>query len=518
MYVVTGEEMSSIDRRAIEEYKIPSIVLMENAALRSACIIEREYEIDGKNIIILAGGGNNGGDGLAIARHLYLAGAKVKIFAIFARERSRGDAKTNLEGVEALSIPTVYISSYEDIIQLEDSLRKGDLLVDALFGTGLSRPIEGVAGDVIDIVNRYDVPVVAIDIPSGIEASTGRSMGHHIRAAHTITFGYPKRGHYLYPGRECAGKLHVVPISLPKDSAKAAGVTTFTLSDMEAGSMLKPRPQDSHKGTFGKVGVVAGSRRYTGAAYLTSCAAQRAGAGLVTLAVPREIQPIMAGKLTEVMTYPLEDDGAGLFNADAGGEAVQFLQDKDAIALGPGMGVGEHLFEFIRYILGKIDISIVIDADGLNNISKDIGILASYRGSIVLTPHPGEMARLTGRSIEYILADPVESALELSKRTGAIVLLKGATTVVTNSAGEVYINQTGNSGMASGGSGDVLTGIIASFIAQGYDAFLATVLGSFVHGRAGDIAASEQGEAGLIAHDILDTIPYALKKLNDTRS
>lgn len=517
MYVVTGEEMGCIDRRAIEEYRIPGIVLMENAALRSVDIIEREYNIYGKNIVILVGGGNNGGDGLAIARHLHLAGAYVKVFATFTRESTKGDAKANLQMVEALSIPMTYISCGEDIIHLGDSLRDVDLVVDALFGTGLSRDVTGIAGDVIDIINKHNVPIVAIDMPSGIHALTGSCMGRAIEAAHTITFGYPKRGHYLYPGREYSGRLHIVPISLPGDSAGAIGVTTFTFDEIEVASMLKERPRDSHKGTFGRVGVLAGSTGFTGAAYLTSLAAQRSGAGLVTLGVPSEIQPIMAGKLTEVMTYPIESDDTGHFSFAAGAEAAQFLQDKDVLALGPGMGEREHLFEFIRHILGKIDISIVIDADGLNNISNDIGILGDYKGSIVLTPHPGEMARLTGEAIESIIADPIKSALGLSQKTGTIVLLKGATTVVANWNGEVYINKTGNAGMASGGSGDVLTGIIASLIAQGYDAFLATIIGSFVHGRAGDMAASEKGETGIIAHDILDAIPYVFKNLYDMK-
>lgn len=518
MYVVTGDEMASIDRRAIEEYRIPGIVLMENAALRAAQIIERVYNISEKNIVILVGGGNNGGDGLAIARHLHLAGACVEVFATFGYGSTKGDAKTNLEAVETLSIPITYISGKEDIVHLKDSLIDGDLVVDALFGTGLSRNIRGIAGDVIDMVNEYNVPVVAIDIPSGVDASTGNCMGHAIRASHTITFGYPKRGHYLYPGRDYLGRLHIVPISLPRDSAQAIGVTTFTLDEKELASILRERPQNSHKGTFGRVGVLAGSTGFTGAAYLTSLAAQRAGAGLVTLGVPRKVHPIMASKLTEVMTYPLEDDDTGHFSGKAGQEAVQFLQDKDVLALGPGMGVDKHLFEFIRHILGKIDISIVIDADGLNNISSDIDILKNYRGPIVLTPHPGEMARLTGESIECIIANPIQSALELSRKTGAIVLLKGATTVVANCEGDVYINKTGNSGMASGGSGDVLTGIIASLIAQGYDPFIAAVVGAFIHGRAGDMAADKKGETGLIAHDILDNIPYAFKNLYDTKS
>lgn len=517
MYVVTANEMGSIDRRAIEKYKIPGIVLMENAAIRAVDIIMKEYYIYKKKVIVLVGGGNNGGDGLAIARHLHLAGAYVEVFLTFSPDNAKGDANINLEVVRALSIPIVCVLAEKDIAHLEKSLTDGDLIIDALFGTGLSREVEGISRYVIDTVAKYSIPVVSIDIPSGIDGSTGECMGCAVRATHTVTFGYPKRGHYLYPGREYSGRLHIVPISLPNDSGKDTGVCTFTLDEAEASAMLKRRPPNSHKGTFGRVGILAGSTGLTGAAYLTSVAAQRSGAGLVTLGVPQSIQPIMAAKLTEVMTYALPDDGTGYFGQMAGFEAVEFLKDKDVLALGPGMGTNKNVFEFIRYILDRIDISIVIDADGLNNIAGEGDILRDYGHPIVLTPHPGEMARLAGKSIEYVVRHPIECAKDLSQNTGAIVLLKGATSIVANCDGEVYINQTGNSGMATGGSGDVLTGIIASFIAQGYDAFTATVLGCFIHGKAGDMAAEDRGEVGLTAHDILDAAPYALKELYDIK-
>lgn len=513
MYVVTAKEMGCIDKRAIEEYDIPGIVLMENAAIRAVEVIMDEYDIYKKNVIVLVGGGNNGGDGLAIARHLYLSGACVEVFLTFPPDKSKGDAKINLQCAEKLSIPMNYILEKADIVHLENSLKHGDIIIDALFGTGLSQNVRGISKYVIETVGRYFLPVVAIDIPSGIDGSTGRYMGCAIKASHTVTFGYPKQGHLLYPGRTYTGKLHVVPISLPDDSAEAIGISTFTLDKTEAANFLKYRPQYSHKGTFGRVGVLAGSTGFTGAAYLTSMAAQRSGSGLVTLGVPQGIQPIMANKLTEVMTYPLSDDGTGHFSKDAAVEIVRFLEDKDVLALGPGMGTGEDLFDLIMHILSEIDISIVIDADGLNNISNDVHVLSRYDAPIVLTPHPGEMARLINRSIEYVMENPVEVALSLSKDIGAVVLLKGATSVIANSDGRVYINTTGNSGMATGGSGDVLTGIVASLMAQGYDAFYAAVLGSFIHGMAGDMAADDKGEVGVIAHDILDTIPYVFKSL-----
>ena len=325
MYVVTAKEMDCIDKRAIEEYKIPGIVLMENAAIRAVEVIKSEYDIYKKKVIILVGGGNNGGDGLAIARQLHLSGALVEVFLTFPPDRSKGDAKINLQCVEKLSIPVKCLLERDDIVYLENSLRQGDIVIDALFGTGLSQKVRGISRNVIDVVDRSPIPVVAIDIPSGIDGSTGKYMGCAIRASHTVTFGYAKRGHFLYPGRKYTGRLHVVPISLPGDSAESIGVSMFTLNEMKVANILKYRDANSHKGIFGKVGVLAGSTGLTGAAYLTTLAAQRSGAGLVTLGVPQCVQPIMASKLTEIMTYPLPDDGMGHFSKDAVSEVINFI-------------------------------------------------------------------------------------------------------------------------------------------------------------------------------------------------
>ena len=514
MYLVTPEEMRSIDKRAIEEFGIPGIVLMENAAIQTArFILERYLKKPGCRAVILVGSGNNGGDGLAVARHLFLQGMAVEAILLSDPDKLTGDARTNFSILSRMAIPYSFLSKPEDLPALKGKLQNSDLVVDAIFGTGLSKPIEGLLYRVIETVNECGRPVVAVDIPSGIHGKDGRIMGIAIKADATVTFGYLKRGHLLYPGRQYSGFVKVVPISLPGDSAGAVGVSAFTLSHGEAARLLRERPLDGHKGTFGRVAVLAGSTGLTGAATLTSLAAIRSGAGLVTLGIPGSLNEIMENKLTEVMTLPLEDRGTGHLVLESVDPIMEFLQDKDVLALGPGLGKSPEVFEVMRHIFGKINISIVLDADGINHISREIGLLDLHAGPTVITPHPGEMARLTGKPIEEVLKQPVETACETAERHNVIVLLKGATSIAAHPDGRLYLNRTGNSGMATGGSGDVLTGLIASLIAQGYDAFDAAVLGCFIHGFAGDLAAEVKGGHGMIAGDILEYIPSAFKEL-----
>ena len=518
MVVVTPSEMREIDRRAIERFGIPGIVLMENAALKVVEVIERTYSLSERDrVVVLAGMGNNGGDGLAVARHVFLKGVKVEVFLLAREEAVSGDARINLDIIKKLGVPLFPVENEDGMSKLEDSLKSATLVVDAIFGTGLSRPVEGIFAEVIQLVNRMSIPVVAVDIPSGINGSDGRIMGTAINATDTVTFGYPKRGQLLYPGRKHTGELHVVPIGLPLDSAQAVGVRAFTLGVDEAVAMLRGRPAEGHKGTFGRVVVVAGSTGMTGAACLAAMAALRSGVGLVTLGIPASLNDILENKLTEVMTRPLQDGGTGCLQEEALDDILELVGNADVLAMGPGLGKSGGVFEVLRNILGRIDISIVLDADGLNHISRDISLLGKHTGPVVITPHPGEMARLTGLSVAQIMESPGEVAQKFSRETGAVVLLKGATTVVCHPDGRIYFNTTGNSGMATAGSGDVLTGVIAGFIVQGYEPFDAAVLGAFVHGYAGDLAADARGQAGMVAGDILEAVPMALKKMYNLR-
>ncbi len=515
MYVVTPREMREIDNNAIDKFAIPGIVLMENAAIRTVDIIKREYNalLKKGKVLVLVGGGNNGGDGLAIARHLMLKGVDVKV-ALFVNEgKFKGDAKINLDIYKKLNGSIMQVTHESHLIDLDVSIGQANLIIDSIFGTGISGNIQGVMFDAIDMVNKSIAPVVAVDVPSGIDGKDGQVKGIGIKADHTVTFGYVKRGHLLYPGRDYVGKLHRVSISLPKDSAKTMGVKAFTLDDREIAHSLKERPRDGHKGTFGKVGVIAGSLGMTGAACLTSMAALKGGAGLVTLGCPASLTPIFQSKMTEVMAYPLEDEGRGHLSRQAIPDIRDFLKDKDVLAIGPGLGTKCDGLEILRYILGEFDISIIMDADALNHISKDTKLLSSYGGSIVITPHPGEMARLTGKSIEEILSSPIETAAEFASEMGIIVLLKGATSIVAHPDGRIYLNTSGNSGMGTGGSGDILTGLVAALTAQGYSPYDAAVYGCYIHGRAGDYAKDKRGEAGMVAGDILDELPLVFKDI-----
>ncbi|MDD4681275.1 MAG: NAD(P)H-hydrate dehydratase [Clostridia bacterium] len=543
MYVVTPSEMRKIDQRAIEEFQIPGIVLMENAALQTVQIILKHYPIP-SNVLVLAGCGNNGGDALAVARHLFLEGYHTEVVIVGEDgRRPKGDADTNLKILESLhanflsEIPQKSLMSNtpqnsfvphnnflnihwlqkgEDLNRFFPLLKDADFVVEGFFGTGLDRPITGLHKDIIDLV--FSIPIISIDIPSGINGKTGQIMGTAFRAAHTVSYGYLKTGHLLYPGRECSGEIHVVPISLPADSPQSAGGRQFTLTDRETAQMLKPRPRNSHKGNFGKVAVIAGSTGLTGAAYLTSLAAQRTGAGLVTLGIPRSLNPVMEQKLTEVMTFPIEDRGEGQLVTESLSVVTELLKDKDVLAIGPGCGKSSGVFEILWNILGKIDISIVIDADGLNHISKDMSLIKSHKAPVILTPHPGELSRMTGWAVEDILDRPVEAASRTAEEYACIVLLKGAASIVAEPRGRIYINTSGNSGMAKGGSGDVLTGMIASLLAQGYCPYEAAVLACYTHGRAGDEAAEKLGETGMIAKDIIEAIPEVFKRLYSYKS
>ncbi len=537
MHVVTPYEMRQIDKRAIEEFQIPGIVLMENAALQTVQVILKHYPKP-SNVLVLAGCGNNGGDALAVARHLFLYGYQTEVVIVSDDgRRPKGDAETNLKALESLETGALgnleysesvnenskseacghlrirWIQNESGLNQLSSLLKDADFIIEGFFGTGLDRPVTGLYKEIIERVNNETIPVVSIDIPSGISGKTGKAMGTAFRATHTVAYGYLKTGHLLYPGREYSGEIHVVPISLPADSPQSVDARQFTLTDREAAQMLKPRPRNSHKGNFGKLAVIAGSTGLTGAAHLTSLSAQRTGAGLVTLGIPRTLNPIMEQKLTEVMTFPIEDGGEGQLVAESLHDVIELLKDKDVLAIGPGCGKSSGVFEILWHILGKIDISIVIDADGINHISRDMTLIKSHKASVILTPHPGEMARMTGFALEDILDRPIEAASRVANEYGCIVLLKGAASIVAEPKGRIYINTSGNSGMAKGGSGDVLTGMIASLLAQGYPPYEAAVLGCFIHGRAGDEAARKLGETGMIAGDIIESIPEVFKHL-----
>lgn len=512
MKVVSASQMQNLDRRAIQEFGIPGIILMENAGRATVEVIDKYFSEAGlKKIIILAGSGNNGGDGFVIGRHFLSRSVDVEVFLLGHKEKVTGDAKINLELYQKLQ-PVQEILSQNDLIKLHTLLAHADLIIDALLGTGLHTDVRGLYHDVIEALNDAATPVVAVDIPSGVDAGTGKIMGTAVYADLTVTFGLPKIGLVVHPGIERVGILEVADISIPSYLVKEENIQVDLLEADELFPLLGQRNPDSHKGNYGHVLIIAGSVGKTGAAAMSSDAALRIGAGLVTLGVPVSLNPVMEVKLTEVMTVPLPETALQTISARALPRIDELFEGKKVVALGPGISTHPETKEVVHHIIRTSGIPLVIDADGINALGEKPSVLREARCPIVLTPHPGEMARLIGGSIKEVQDDRIGVAKEFAREYGVIVVLKGAATIIAEPAGAVYINSTGNPGMASGGTGDVLTGMIAGLIAQDYTMSEACRLGVFLHGYIADKITGQEGEAGLIATDIINRIPLTLKE------
>ncbi len=512
MKVVTGETMQRMDRRAIEEFGIPGIDLMENAGRRcAAAILERFGPAAGRMALIVAGKGNNGGDGYVIARLLRQDGWEVRTVVLALREEIAGDAKANLDLLDPATV--TFSPPPAGLAPFVQYLERASVIVDALFGTGLKSEVQGSFAEVINLLNDAQKPVVAVDIPSGIDAGSGRVLGVAVKADLTVTFALAKLGHILHPGAELCGELRVVDIGIP--AQVAADAEGYDFVDHEAACRLvRPRDRKAHKGSFGHCLVIAGSTGKTGAAAMAANSAVRAGSGLVTLAVPECLNAILEMKTTEAMTLPLPDSGTGRLMQDSAPILLEAIGGKSAVALGPGVSWHPDTARLLRHLVSEIGLPLVIDADGLNALSEDPGILQRKRSSsVVLTPHPGEMARLTGASTAAIEADRITAARSFAEEHGVSLILKGARTVIAAPDGQIAINGSGNPGMASGGMGDVLTGILASLLGQGYQAFDACRLGVFIHGHAADLVAADKGEIGMSAVDVQERLPWAFKSL-----
>ncbi|WP_058486265.1 bifunctional ADP-dependent NAD(P)H-hydrate dehydratase/NAD(P)H-hydrate epimerase [Defluviitalea phaphyphila] len=512
MKVCDGKEMREIDNISINKMGIPGIVLMENAVLSIVKEI-KDYlkNINNPKVAIVCGQGNNGGDGLGVARHLHNYGIDVDIVFIGNPDLLKNDAKINFKITENLSINKRILNLNsiidDDIINI---IRKSDLIVDAIFGTGLTRKIEGILSELIDLINFYGKYIISIDIPSGIDSRTGEILGNAIKANKTVTLALPKSGLYLYPGTEFVGELVIADIGIPKEVINSMKLKMNILTEKEVEEIIPKRFKRSNKSTYGKVLVLAGAKGMTGAATLTCKGAFRIGAGLVSLGVPRSINDILEEKLTEVITIPLEEEKGKLCEKSFE-DIKSHLKKYKVIAVGPGIGQSKEITKFIDLLVKNVKTPIVVDADGINTISKKIDILKNLKVPLILTPHPGEMARLTGKTIEEILANPIKIVKEFCHKWNVILVLKDSRAIIGNPDGEIYINTTGNPGMSTAGSGDVLTGIIAGLIGQNVDPYKAAVLGTFLHGKAGDLAAIKLGQHGMMAGDIVNHIPKAIK-------
>ncbi|MBK5273774.1 MAG: NAD(P)H-hydrate dehydratase [Desulfuromonadales bacterium] len=512
MKVVTAHTMQEIDRRAIDEFGIPGFVLMENAGRCSVDVIISEFGSTGKAAII-AGKGNNGGDGFVIARLLSQAGWEVAVYVLSDRSRISGDAAVNLE-----KLPQSMVVYCPDEGQFQalygDEIAQVKVIVDAMLGTGLRSDVSGVYLEAIELINASDRPVVAVDIPSGIHGTTGRVLGNAVRADITVTFAIAKLGHILYPGEEYTGKLVIADIGIPPQLMEdSPGYKRLNVESIRP--MLRRRDRQAHKGDFGHCLIIAGSPGKTGAAALAANSAVRAGAGLVTLAVAESLHHIIEIKTTEAMSVALPDSNSGYLTSSAFQTIEKLLPGKDALAVGPGLDRRPGTTALVQTIVESVSLPIVIDADGLYALAEDISVLRRKKSAdIILTPHPGEMARLLGTSIPDVEAIRFLVAQEFARKYGVYLVLKGARTIIVAPDGTVAINGSGNPGMATGGMGDVLTGIIVALLGQHYSAWDACRLGVFIHGYAADLVAEQKGEIGMCATDVQEMLPHAYNNLN----
>lgn len=509
MKLLTPLQMNGVDRGASERFKIPSLLLMEQAARQVFDYINTHYKET--PVTILCGPGNNGGDGLALGWLLTaFTRAQVKIGMLAPYEKLTADGQIYYQMAERSSAQIILVNEGNkgEMITL---IQESQLIVDALFGTGLSRPVEGIYKEMVERVNSALAPVISVDIPSGINGITGKVMGIGIKADVTLTFMAPKRGLFLYPGILYTGEVKVVPIGIPDELIQEVDSKVYTIEKEEMAAILPQRPVRSNKGTFGKVLTVGGSLGMTGAITLTSLAAYKTGCGTVTAAVPGCIIEIIQQKLTEVMALPLAYEGNN-FAEESANHLQVVLPTYQVVAIGPGMGRGCGTLAMLKMILAE-DQPCVVDADALYFIKEVKGLLKKRKAPTILTPHPGEMARMMDKTIEEILEDPIEVATKFAADFGVIVILKIEKTVIADMSGNIYINRCGNSGLAKGGSGDTLTGILAGLLAQHLEPMDAARLGVYLQTRAADLAAKALTQYSYLASDVINYISHVYQEL-----
>ena len=508
--VFTAAEMRALDARAIRELGIPGPRLMDNAGTGAAALIARWLApIRGKAVVVVCGKGNNGGDGFVVARRLKARGAAVRVFLVGRRAEVRGDA------ADALGRWRGRVEEVEEPSGLARALGRADVIVDALLGTGVSGAARGPVAAAIEAINRAGaggVPVVALDLPSGLDSDRGALLGPTVKAWRTVTFAGLKRSLLLAPAAAQAGAVEIGDIGVSAEAARR-GITTWRLEIADVRPSFPPRDLDAHKGRFGHLLVVAGSLGKTGAAVLAGRAALRSGVGLCTIAAPASQQPIVAAQAPEYMTEALPETAAQSLALEAKDRLLELARRMDAVAIGPGLSLDPETQELARVLIRELQRPMVVDADALSALAGHLDLLRHAAGPRVLTPHPGEMARMLGTTIEAVQADRIEVTRTFAREHGVAIALKGAHTVIGGPDGHVTINPTGNPGMAKGGSGDVLTGIVGALLAREIEPAAALRAGCYLHGLAGDVAARERGEYAMLASDIIESLPAALRAL-----
>lgn len=505
MQIATAAQMREIDRAAIGDHGIPSTVLMENAAKAVAeTCISLVNKKKGGRAAVFCGCGNNGGDGVATARFLIDAGLEVRCFLVGKREKMTSDCR---EMEIRLGKTGGKLESFTDDAAFAQWCLNCDVMVDALFGIGLNTELWGDPYTAVQMMNTCDVPVVSVDIASGVEADTGRVLGIAVEADETVTFTRPKAGHFLGQGGLCCGRLTVADIGIPADLLRSLDSTLQAVCPCDL--RLPRRVRDSYKGDYGKVYILGGSVGYSGAPILAARAAVRTGSGLVSLGVPAPLWPIAAVKLDEAMPHPLPSSKEGMLSLEAAEETLKRLESCDVCLIGPGLGRGNSAASVVRHILKSTHLPVVLDADGINALAGHIDVLDARRGAFtVLTPHDGEFARIGG---DLSSEDRLAAARAFAAEHGCAVVLKGHRTIAAFPDGEACINTTGNPGMAKGGSGDVLGGILISLLGQGLTARRAVPMAVCLHGMAGDLCARELGEYGMTPSDMVDRLPQVMR-------
>lgn len=504
MKVSTVTEMRELDRTAIETYGIKEELLMENAGEATYFVILKEFGITGKRFIVFSGLGNNGGDGFVIARKILSHGGEVKVFILGDRNKFKGAAKTNLD---ILSRLPVEIRPVESVESIKSEVFHCSAIVDAIFGTGLIREVDGLYRDVIQLINESGKTVLSVDIPSGIHGDTGEIMGIAVKADYTVTFGLPKRGNLLFPGYELCGRLYVSHISFPPQLYHSDTLKVETNRPV----ILPRRDKNAHKGNFGEVLFIAGAVSYVGAPYFAALSFLKAGGGYSRLAAPKSIIPVIATKGSEIVFIPQKETSSGSISFENKKVLLELSEKMDLVVLGPGLSLEEETQQLARDLANEITKPLLIDGDGITALCKDIKIIKARKTETILTPHLGEMSRITNMSVSEIDASKIDILQQTTRKLGAVVVLKGAHSLIGYPDGRVFINLSGNPGMATAGSGDVLTGTIAAMFGLGLSLEEAVRKGVFIHGLSGDLAAGDKGEDGITAQDILDYLPLAMK-------
>ena len=514
MKIATVQQIKNIDRRAIRDFGIPGPVLMENAAAAVMAEMEKFFDgLAGARAGILCGKGNNGGDGLALARRLSIRGVPVRVAMLAPFGAVTGEAKVHLSILRKMDVE---IAQHAGTDAIADVVAWSDILVDALLGVGLSTPLKGAYAFAVELMNASGKPLVAVDVPTGINADTGEVMGSAVRADLTVTMALLKRGLVLHPGARHAGTKRVADIGIPSGGAGKEKISASLFTRGSAWGLIDPRPPGSKQGNLGHALVVAGSPGKAGAAVMTALGALRAGAGLVSVATPNSLVPIIQQHVFEAMCVSSAESIDGTLGIGAEDELLKAAAKMSACAIGPGLSTHYETVRVVRNFVQRLTVPAVIDADGLNALVGFLDVLGKIKAPLILTPHPGEMGRLLGISSREVQKDRIGVAGAFAVKYKVTLVLKGAGTVVAAADGRVFINSTGNPGMATGGTGDVLSGMIAGLLAQGYPPTQAACLGVYLHGLAGDLAAKEKGEMAMIAGDLIEKIPESIKEIADS--